>query len=174
MSLSTKEQILYAQIKYDYETTNESVRSLAKRFNVNYMKLFRMQKQENWQRLTNISHFDELNLLQTIDNRVNNELTLSNEVKLNTTQVINNAFNIIDRLHTIHNKSLIAIDIIVDDTLNKLKNNTIEYSEAVTLLQKIGAGLDKISAFYKEPAMTNIQINNNQQEEPPVINIIAN
>ncbi len=73
-----------------------------------------------------------------------------------------------------HNKALKANYIIINNILNKLENNTIEYSEAVTVLQRLGAGLDKISAFYKEPAMTNIQINNNKQEEQaPVINIVA-
>lgn len=163
--MTNKEQLLFSQIKYDYETTDESVRSLANRFNINHVKLTRIIKKESWQRFNKLSHFDEMNLLQEVEKRVHTELTLSDDVKMNSTQVINNAFSIIDKLHNVHNKSLTAIDIIIDDTLNKLKNNTIEYVDAVNILQKIGAGLDKISAFYKEPAMTNIQINNNKQEE---------
>ncbi len=173
MTLTTKEQIFFAQIKYDYETTNESIRDLAKRFNVHYQKLTRLAKKENWQRMAKLSHFNELNVLQEVEKRINNELILSDDVKLTSTQVINSAFNIIEKLHSVHNKSLTAIDIIVDDTLNKLKNNLIDYIDAVNILQKIGAGLDKISAFYKEPALTNIQINNRLEEQIPTINIIA-
>lgn len=172
--MTTKEQLLFAQLKHDYETTNESIRSLAKKFDINYVKLSRIIKKENWQKFTNLSHFEEMNLLQEVEKRVHTEFALSENVKMNSAQVINHAFNIIDKLHEVHSKALKANDIIINNILNKLKNNTIEYTEAVAVLQRLGAGLDKISAFYKEPAMTNIQINNNKQEETaPIINIVA-
>ena len=172
--MTIKEQLLLSQLKHDYENTNESIRSLAKKFDINYVKLSRIIKKENWQKFTDLSHFEEMNLLQEVEKRIHNEFELSDDVKMNSAQIINHAFNIINKLHEVHNKSLKANDIIINNILTKLQNNTIEYLEAVTVLQRLGAGLDKISAFYKEPAITNIQINNNKQEEQsPVINIIA-
>lgn len=172
--MTTKEQLLFAQLKHDYETTDESIRSLAKKFDINHMKLSRIIKKENWQKFTDLSHFEEMSLLQEVEKRIHNEFDLSEDVKMNSAQVINHAFNIIEKLHEVHNKALKANDIIINNLLDKLQNNTIEYTEAVAVLQRLGAGLDKISAFYKEPAMTNIQINNNKQEEQaPVINIVA-
>lgn len=165
MTLTAKEQIFYAQIRYDYETSNESIRNLARRFNVHYQKLTRLAKKENWQKMAKLNHFNELNVLQEVEKRINNEFNLPNNIKLTSTEVINNAFNIIDKLHSVHNKSLTAIEIIIDDTLDKLKKNLIDYVEAVNILQKIGGGLDKISSFYKEPAMTNVQINNNKKDD---------
>lgn len=183
------------QIKFSYETTNESVRNLAKRFNINHMTLFRLAKKENWIKFTdlNLTHVDEIKVLEEfktkneneikildefktkIDNNLlKNEVQLSKNNKITSVELVNNAFHIIDKLHEVHSKALKANDIIINNILNKLENNTIEYTEAVTVLQRLGAGLDKISAFYKEPAMTNIQINNNKQEEKaPIFNIIA-
>ena len=172
--MTIKEQLLLSQLKHDYETTNESIRSLAKKFDINYVKLSRIIKKENWQKFTDLSHFEEMSLLQEVEKRIHNEFDLSEDVKMNSAQVINHAFNIIERIHTVHSKNLKANEIIIDNLLNKLKNKTIEDTEAVSIIQRLGAGIDKISAFFKEPAMTNIQINNNKQEEQaPVINIVA-
>lgn len=172
--MTTKEQLLFAQLKHDYETTDESIRSLAKRFDINYVKLSRIIKKENWQKFTDLSHFEEMNLLQEVERRIHTEFELSEDVKMNSAQIINHAFNIIERIHTVHSKNLKANEIIIDNLLNKLENKTIEDIEAVSIIQRLGAGIDKISAFYKEPAITNIQINNNKQEEQaPVINIVA-
>lgn len=172
--MTIKEQLLLSQLKHDYETTDESIRSLAKKFDINYVKLSRIIKKENWQKFTDLSHFEEMSLLQEVERRVHTEFELSEDVKMNSAQIINHAFNIIDKLHEVHNKALKANDIIINNLLDKLQNNTIEYTEAVAVLQRLGAGIDKISAFYKEPAMTNIQINNNKQEETaPIINIVA-
>lgn len=173
-TMSTKEQIQFAQIRYDYENTNVSIRDLSKKFNINYKKIERVCKKEEWQRKPSLSATDEIRVLDEVKTRINSDLILSEDTKLTSTQLINNAFNIINNLHNVHNKSLKAIDIIIDGTLHKLQNNLIEYEDAVPIIQRLGAGLDKISAFYKEPAMTNIQINNNKQEEQaPVINIVA-
>ena len=173
-TMSTKEQIEFAQIRYDYENTKTSIRDLSKKFNINYKKIERVCNKENWQRRPDLTFIDEIKVLDEFKTRVNSDLILSEDAKLTSTQLINSTFNIIDKLHELHNKSLKANDIIINNILTKLQNNTIEYLEAVTVLQKLGAGLDKISAFYKEPAITNIQINNNKQEEQsPVINIIA-
>lgn len=190
MTLVEKEQI-----KFNYETTTESVRSLAKRFNINHMALFRIAKKENWVKFTdlNLTHVDEIKALEkfktkneteikildefktkTNNNLLKNEVELSKNNKITSLELINHAFNIIDKLHEVHSKALKANDIIINNLLYKLENNIIEYTEAVAVLQRLGAGIDKISAFYKEPAMTNIQINNNKQEEQaPVINIVA-
>lgn len=172
-TMSTKEQIEFAQIRYDYENTKISIRELSKKFNINYKKIERVCNKENWQRSPNLTVIEEIKALDEFKTRVNTDLILSYDAKLTSAQLINSTFNIIDRLHNVNSKLLKADEIIIDNILYKLENNAIEYSEAVTLLQKAGAVLDKISAFYKEPAMTNIQINNNKQEDAPVINIVA-
>ena len=59
-----------------------------------------------------------MNLLQEVEKQIYNEFELLNNVKMNSVQVINQAFNIIKKLHEVHNKSLKANKIII----NKLQN----------------------------------------------------
>lgn len=169
-TMSTKEQIEFAQIRYDYENTKISIRDLSKKFNINYKKIERVCNKENWQRKPNLNAIDEIKVLDEFKTRVDTDLILSDDAKLTSTQLINSTFNIIHKMHELHKKSLRADEIIIDNLLHQLENNAIEYGEAVTLLQKLGAGIDKISAFYKEPAMTNIQINNNINKQEDEFN----
>ncbi len=163
-----------ALLKHAYEHSDKSLRALAQEFNINYVAIKRMAEKNNWKRDKNMTHFEEIQTLQHVEKQDNKLFIISDELKLTSENVICSAFYIIEQLHNVHNKALKANNIIIDNVLTKLENNTIEYNEAVTILQRLGAGLDKISSFYKEPALTNIQINNNNKQEPsPVINIIA-
>jgi hypothetical protein len=88
---------------------------------------------------------------------------------------LSKALQIINDLQDVQNTALYVNKFIINKLVFDLENNIINYDDASKILQRLGASIDKIASFYKEPAQiqTNIQINNKQEEQAPVINIVA-
>jgi mevalonate kinase len=174
-----KSKVMWGAIKKQYETTDRSVRDIAREYDISYNTINNRIKKENWEKRRELTVQDDMVILEHVRNTLD-VIDIDEETRVTTKEAIDKVFVIIDKIKEIQLNSL---NIINNKLLKKLDNaidssNIEELEICSNIINKLGLSIDKTISAYKEPAdvyiMNSINgIKSNETIKPPVINIIA-
>jgi|694.fasta_scaffold53382_2 hypothetical protein len=164
-------------LRHDYENDDMTLKEMELKYDMTRQSIHNRAKKFGWKKLSKIKKITQATVNNFIEiDRLHDSVpaleTMSPDV---VKHKLSKALQIINDLQDVQNTALYVNKFIINKLVFDLENNIINYDDASKILQRLGASIDKIASFYKEPAQiqTNIQINNKQEEQAPVINIVA-